>query len=54
MSRLWSPAAGHRRVDADGRHLAMRVELQPKWMGRPAGAHIPYEAVVPEPIAPVK
>lgn len=30
--------------------LATRAGLQPKWLGRAVGAHIPYEAVAPEPI----
>jgi hypothetical protein len=34
-------------------HLAIRAGLPPNWLGRPVGAHIPCEAVAPEPIAPV-
>ena len=30
--------------------LATRAGLPPKWFGRAVGAHLPYDAVAPEPI----
>lgn len=37
---------------AMGDRIAARAGRSPRWLGRPIGAHIPVEAVAPEPIHP--
>ncbi|MER7008870.1 DUF6308 family protein [Dactylosporangium sp. NPDC000555] len=34
--------------------IAARAGRSPRWLGRPIGAHIPIEAVAPEPIHPAR